>query len=101
MSRPKRLPDADIDAWLSAHPGWARVADGLERGWKVADFGAALAFAVRLGVVAEGKDHHPDLEIGWGRAKVRWTTHDAGGVTSLDLELAERTEAIAAEGGAR
>ena len=46
-------------------------------------------------MIAEKRDHHPDVELGWGRARVVWTTHDQKGVTSLDVELAEATDALA------
>lgn len=59
------------------------------------DFGGSMAFAVRVGFEAEKRDHHPDLTIGWGRADVLWTTHDAGGITELDLALAERCDELA------
>jgi 4a-hydroxytetrahydrobiopterin dehydratase len=53
MARPSRLPPADVDAWLAAHPGWTREGEALVRSYKLADFGAAVAFTVRLGFVAE------------------------------------------------
>ena len=59
------------------------------------DFAQAMAFAVRLGMLAEKRDHHPDLTIGWGKATVLWTTHDAGGITELDLTLAAASDAFA------
>ena len=92
MARPAKLEPADVDAWLAAHPGWAREGEALVAELKFADFGAGVAFAVRLGFVAEKRDHHPDVLIGWGKARVLWTTHDAGGITQLDLELAEATD---------
>jgi 4a-hydroxytetrahydrobiopterin dehydratase len=96
MARPAKLDPAEVDAWLSAHPGWEREGDGsIVRGYKLTDFGAAVAFAVRIGFVAEKRDHHPDILLGWGKARVLWTTHDAGGVTRLDLELAEATDKLA------
>ena len=95
MARPSKLDPATVDAWLGQHPGWAREGEALVRTFALADFGAALAFAVRIGMVAEKRDHHPDLLIGWGKARVLWTTHDAGGITQLDLELAESTDKLA------
>jgi len=56
---------------------------------------AALAVAVRIGCSAERHDHHPDLEISWGRLRVRWTTHDAGGLTAADLRGAEASDEAA------
>jgi 4a-hydroxytetrahydrobiopterin dehydratase len=97
MTRPTKLDHGDVDAWLSSHSGWAREGEtAIAKLFRVADFGAALAFAVRLGMLAEKRDHHPDLTIGWGKVHVLWTTHDAGGVTRLDLELAEATDTIGA-----
>jgi 4a-hydroxytetrahydrobiopterin dehydratase len=95
MSRPSKIEPGAIEAFLSAHEGWARAGDAIARSYSFADFSAALGFVVRVGLAAERRDHHPDIELGWGKARVRWTTHDAGGVTALDLELAETTDTIA------
>lgn len=69
-------------------PGWRVDGEELVAAWRFPDFGAALAAAVRVGVLAERADHHPDLELGWGRLAARLTTHSAGGLTVKDLELA-------------
>ncbi len=95
MARPSKLEPAAVDTWLGQHTSWAREGEALVRTFKLADFGAALAFAVRVGMVAEKRDHHPDILIGWGKARVLWTTHDAGGITQLDLDLAEATDELA------
>jgi len=100
MARPTKLEAPVVDAWLSSHLGWAREADAsgrdaLVRTFKTADFGASLAFAVRIGVLAEKRDHHPDIIVSWGKARVLWTTHDAGGITELDLDLAEACDEFA------
>lgn len=95
MARPSKLPSDQVDAWLSSHTGWAREGDALVRAYTFPDFGAALGFTVRIGMVAEKRDHHPDVHLGWGKAKVVWTTHDAGGITQLDLDLAEASDRIA------
>lgn len=98
MARPAKLDRPEVDAWLAAHPGWELDGDqphALVKSFKLPDFACALAFAVRLGMVAEKRDHHPDILIGWGKARVLWTTHDAKGITRLDLDLAEATDALA------
>lgn len=96
MARPNRLEPAAVDAWLAQHPGWAREGEGaLVRTFEMPDFAASLAFAVRLGMLAEKRDHHPDILIAWGKARVLWSTHDAGGITQLDLDLAQATDALA------
>lgn len=95
MARPTKLEGSEVEAWLSAHPGWAREGEGaITRSFTFPDFGAAVAFTVRLGFVAEKRDHHPDVLVGWGKARVLWTTHDAHGITKLDLELAEATDKL-------
>jgi 4a-hydroxytetrahydrobiopterin dehydratase len=95
MTRPKKLDPAVVNAWLEQHPAWAREGEALARTVRLPDFAAALAFAVRVGMAAEKRDHHPDILIGWGKARVLWTTHDAGGITELDLELAQTTDDLA------
>jgi 4a-hydroxytetrahydrobiopterin dehydratase len=96
MARPTKLASSDVDAWLASHPGWTRDGDAIVKRFTFPDFSAALGFAVRVGLLAEKRDHHPDLLVAWGKATVLWTTHDAGGISSLDLELAEGSDAIAA-----
>jgi 4a-hydroxytetrahydrobiopterin dehydratase len=97
-SRPTKLDSAVVDTWLAAHAGWERAGDGnngIAKSFKFPDFSAALGFTVRVGLVAEKRDHHPDVMLGWGKARVLWSTHDAGGITELDLSLAEATDALA------
>ena len=95
MSRPTRMDDSELDAWLTDHEGWSR--DGpsaVARAYGFSDFSSALAFVVRVACLAEKRNHHPDIELGWGRVKVRWTTHDAAAITRLDIELAAATDAL-------
>jgi 4a-hydroxytetrahydrobiopterin dehydratase len=95
MARPGKLDAAAVDAWLSKHPGWARDGAGaIVRGFTFPDFAAALAFVVRMGCWAEKNDHHPDVALSWGKARVLWSTHDAGGVTQLDLDAAEACDRV-------
>ena len=94
-TRPSKLDQASVEAWLVAHPGWQWAGAGaISKQFAFPDFASALAFAVRVGCYAEKRDHHPDLEIAWGRARALWSTHDAGGVTRLDLDAAEATDAM-------
>ncbi len=95
MARPGKLADEQIEKWLAAHAGWSRDGGAIAKRFTFPDFGAALAFAVRVGMLAEKRDHHPDILVAWGKATVLWTTHDAGGITELDVQLAEATDALA------
>jgi 4a-hydroxytetrahydrobiopterin dehydratase len=95
MSRPTKLDGSTVDAWIAAHSGWERSgANAIAKRYVLPDFASALAFVVRVGCHAEKCDHHPDIELGWGRVRVLWSTHDAGGVTQLDLDAAEATDII-------
>jgi 4a-hydroxytetrahydrobiopterin dehydratase len=96
MTRPAKLDAGTVDAWITAHPGWERAGDhALAKRFTFPDFASALAFAVRVGCLAEKRDHHPEIEMTWGRARVLWSTHDAGGITRLDLDAAEASDKIA------
>jgi len=97
--RPRKLDEASLSKWLGSHAGWEKTQaggqDAIARTFRFGDFSAALGFVVRVGLAAEKRDHHPDVELGWGRARVAWSTHDQKGVTALDTELAETTDSIA------
>jgi 4a-hydroxytetrahydrobiopterin dehydratase len=101
MGTRERLSDEAVEAFLAGHPGWARVvpqaggAGVLTRTFSFSDYAAGVAFAVQVAFAAEARDHHPDLHIGWRRVQVAWSTHDAGGITALDAEMAERTDQLA------
>jgi 4a-hydroxytetrahydrobiopterin dehydratase len=96
MAAPHKLEHSVVDAWLAAHPGWERAGEGaIARKFAFPDFASALAFVVRLGCHAEKANHHPDVELGWGRARVVWSTHDAGGISQRDLDAAEATSRFA------
>jgi 4a-hydroxytetrahydrobiopterin dehydratase len=96
MTRPEKLPEDAITTWLGEHPGWTRDGIALVRTCKFADYPSTIAFVTRLAFAAEKRDHHPDLGVHWGKVEVRWSTHDAGGITALDLELAGRTDELSA-----
>jgi 4a-hydroxytetrahydrobiopterin dehydratase len=93
---PSRLDDAAISDWLTAHPGWRREGDELRRRFERPSFADAIAFVVRVGFLAEAANHHPDLDVRWRSVDVALTTHDAGGLTALDLDLAESIAAAGA-----
>jgi 4a-hydroxytetrahydrobiopterin dehydratase len=77
-------------AALASLPGW-RAGEGrdcLTRTFRFADFNAAFAFMTRVALMAEKLDHHPEWSNVYNRVEVTLTTHDAGGVTELDVRLA-------------
>ncbi len=95
MTRPARLSDAEIAGRLASVPGWSLVGGKLRRELKFKDFSEAFGFMARAALVAEKLDHHPDWSNVWNRVTVELSTHDAGGLTALDFELAEAMNRLA------
>lgn len=95
MTRPARLDDAAVSAALAELPGWSLRDGKLHRELRFEDFVAAFGFMSRVAIVAEKLDHHPEWSNFWNRVVVDLVTHDAGGITALDLELARRIDALA------
>lgn len=77
--------------------GWSVADDGksIARSYRFRNFREALAWMVRAGFEAESMDHHPDWSNSYNRVEVRLTTHDKGGLTDKDIELARRLEKLA------
>jgi 4a-hydroxytetrahydrobiopterin dehydratase len=89
-------PDA-VAALLPALPAWeAPGGSRLARTFRFRDFAGALAFANRVGALAEAEDHHPDLHLSWGRVRVEFRTHAAGGLTENDFVMAAKVDALEA-----
>jgi 4a-hydroxytetrahydrobiopterin dehydratase len=90
------LSDAERDAALNGLEGWAYDAarNGIGKGFKFADFGAAFAFMTRVALEAEKADHHPEWSNVWNRVDILLSTHSEGGVTAKDIALAQKIDAI-------
>ena len=78
-------------------PQWKMASgrDAIERSFKFKDFNAAFGFMTRAALVAEQMNHHPEWFNVWNRVDVTLSTHDAGGLTELDVKLAEAMDRIA------
>ena len=99
MSGPVRLTDTELHAALGAMPGW-EIRDGrLHRTFRFADFSAAFGFMTRVALVAESMNHHPEWRNVWSVVEIDLTTHDAGGITALDVTLARRISELAQAAG--
>jgi 4a-hydroxytetrahydrobiopterin dehydratase len=95
MARPAKLTPERLEQALAALPGWSLAGGKLHREFRFADFSAAFAFMTRVALEAEKRDHHPDWSNVWNRVVVDLVTHDAGGVTELDVALAKRISELA------
>lgn len=91
------------EAAVARLPGWRAVEgrDAIEKEFRFKDFNAAFGFMARVALYAERHDHHPEWSNVYNRVAVTLTTHDAGGVTALDVELAKAMNSIAAQFGAK
>ena len=102
MSRPSRI---GAEAALAKLPGWERAKDdpreAIARTYRFADFNAAFGFMTRVAIKAEQLDHHPEWFNVYNRVEVILTTHDADGVTELDVALATFMDGAALAGGAK
>jgi 4a-hydroxytetrahydrobiopterin dehydratase len=99
MARPSKLPETEIASRLADLPGWSAKGGKLHRELTFADFAQAFAFMTDVAREAEALQHHPEWLNVYNRVVVDLTTHDAGGITTLDLELARRVEDLAGRRG--
>lgn len=90
----KTYSEDTIQSELKELNNWTFVNDGIEKKFKFLDFTQALGFIVQVGVMAEKRNHHPELFNVYNKVTIRLSTHDANGVTDKDLELAKAIEAI-------
>ena len=95
MARPAKLTEAELERGLAELDGWSLVEGKLHREFRFADFSGAFGFMTRAALVAEKLDHHPEWSNVYNRVVVDLTTHDAGGLTELDLRLARALSAFA------
>jgi len=90
----KKLSDEEIQTALSGLNGWKTESVNLRKRFKFTDFAESLAFVNRVGAIAERRDHHPDIAFGWGYAEFSITTHDTGGLTQNDFDLAKEIDGL-------
>jgi 4a-hydroxytetrahydrobiopterin dehydratase len=93
--RPGKLDEAEIRARSALLPKW-RVVDGrLHREFEFKDFTRAFGFMATVALLAEKRDHHPDWSNSYGKVVIDLVSHDAGGLTQHDFDLATAIDAIA------
>jgi 4a-hydroxytetrahydrobiopterin dehydratase len=73
---------------------WQEKDKALVREFSFPDFKTALAFVNKVGELAEAANHHPDIQLGWGKVVVSLTTHSEGGVTDKDRQLAKEIDNV-------
>jgi 4a-hydroxytetrahydrobiopterin dehydratase len=86
------LSAQQISSLLSSLPDWRIEGGELVRTFKFQDFVTALAFVNRVGELAEKAGHHPDIDIRYNKVRLALVTHDAGGLTNKDFDLASQAD---------
>lgn len=92
------LSDEDRASWLAALPLWTEAREGkaIERHVLFDNFSEAFAYMTRVALLAEARDHHPEWFNVYNRVEIVLTTHDAGGLSQRDVEMAQAIDALGA-----
>ena len=91
------LSDGQIVSALAELPGWQLTGETLVRTITSETFPEAIALVGKVAEIAESKNHHPDIDIRWRKVTYSLTTHSAGGITALDLDLAAEIDSLTRE----
>lgn len=94
MPRPARLDDAAVAEALALLPDWIREEGEIVRTYAFDAYAHGALFAAGVALLADRADHHPDLRLTYRKVEVRSSTHDAGGLTTLDFDLAGQIEKL-------
>ncbi len=93
----EKLTDKEIDSLLKDFEGWAYENGSIIKSFKFKDFKQAFAIMTRIAFECEAQNHHPDWENVYNNLTIKLNTHDTGGVTKKDFQLAQSIENIVAQ----
>jgi 4a-hydroxytetrahydrobiopterin dehydratase len=88
MPNRSKLSDVDVEQSLAKLPGWTRKGDAICRSFTFQKFAEGIRFVDRVATEADKMDHHPDIDIRYTTVTMTLSTHSAGGLTRMDLDLA-------------
>ncbi len=88
------LSAQEVNTRLASLPQWKVESGELIRTFEFKDFRASLAFVNKVGDLAEAAGHHPDIDIRYNKVRLALVTHDAGGLTAKDFDLAGKVDRI-------
>jgi 4a-hydroxytetrahydrobiopterin dehydratase len=91
------LDAQEIKAWLKKLPQWDHEKKYIERVFEFDDFNEAIEFVNGVAEISEEDDHHPDIDIRYGKVTLRLSTHSEGGLTDMDFEVAEKIDTLVDE----
>ncbi|AFY73375.1 pterin-4a-carbinolamine dehydratase [Synechococcus sp. PCC 7502] len=90
----KKLTQTELEASIVQLSGWKIVNDKLNKKFKFKDFVEAFGFMTKVAIISEKMDHHPELFNVYNNVVIDLTTHDAGGISNLDVELAKKIDGL-------
>lgn len=90
----QRLHNSELEGLVSLLDGWQVQGQVLQRSYSFTDYHATMAFVNAVAWIAHRGDHHPDLQVGYNRCHVQWSTHSAGGLTLKDLICAAQVDEL-------
>lgn len=90
-----KLSDLEIRRAMSGLPGWTRKGEALSKTYTFARFADGIEFVGKVAGIADEMDHHPDIDIRYTNVTFSLSTHSAGGITQMDLDLAGKIESAA------
>ncbi|HLO98882.1 MAG TPA: 4a-hydroxytetrahydrobiopterin dehydratase [Fimbriimonas sp.] len=94
MLERRKLTPEEVTDRLSQVPGWELMGDKVGRTFEFSEYQFGLVFATAVGRIADTMDHHPDILIGYRKVTVSVNTHDVGGISDWDFELARKVSAL-------
>ena len=90
----KKLEDAQVKKYLKELPGWTLFGNEIARTYSFKNYYETMAFVNATAWVSHNEDHHPDLEVGYNKCKVRYSTHSVGGLSENDFICAAKIDAL-------
>ena len=88
----EKLNKESVQGWLRRHEGWKRRSNRLVKQFSFSSFRDSIVFVNRIATLADAAHHHPDIDVRFNSVTVALATHEAGGITEKDLELAEQID---------
>lgn len=88
------VPDGRLRDVLAGLPGWGVAGNAVEKTYRFRNYYETIAFVNAIAWIAHAEDHHPDLEVGYNKCKVRYSTHAIGGLSENDLICAAKVETL-------
>jgi len=89
---PSKINEESIVGWLQGRAGWKRKGNALTKEYQFESFRNTIVFVNRVASLSDDVDHHPDIDIRYNKVRLTLSTHEAGGITEKDLDLAERVD---------